>query len=93
MSVSSSQATTGEVAAPSRMERSPNVGGPSFLVVQRDNANTGEPRARNPWQSISVGCVGGWRLLLGEGDRAARLALTIQIVAYAQRRRRGADDR
>jgi hypothetical protein len=24
-------------------------------LVQRDNANTGEPRARNPWQSISTG--------------------------------------
>jgi hypothetical protein len=33
-------------------------------LVQRDNADIGEQRARNPWRSISVRCVGGSCLLL-----------------------------
>ena len=55
--------------------------GPLVKIVQRDNADTEELRARNPWRSISAGPSGGWPLLPGEGDRAAGLALTIQIVA------------
>jgi hypothetical protein len=51
------------------------------VFVQRDNADSDELRARNPWWSISATPGVGWRLLLGEGDRADGLALTIQIVA------------
>jgi hypothetical protein len=46
-----------------RLERSKLVD-----LVQRDNANTGETRARNPWRSVSVGAIGGWRLLLDVMD-------------------------
>jgi len=55
-------------------------------IVQRDNADTEELRARNPWRSISAGPSGGWPLLPGGGDRAAGLALTIQIVWHSARR-------
>ena len=34
-------------------------------IVRGDNANSGALRARDPWQSISVRCVGGSCLLLG----------------------------
>jgi len=40
------------------MGQSVDVGGGLLQLVQRDNADTGEPRARNPWQSISVRVVG-----------------------------------
>ena len=38
-------------------------------IVQGDNATSGALGARNPWQSISVRCVGGWCLLFG-GSRS-----------------------
>jgi len=57
------------------------AGSPLLRFVQRDNADSDELRARNPWWSISATPGVGWRLLLGEGDRADGLALTIQIVA------------
>ena len=47
LSVFSSQATPGEVAAPSRMEQSVELASGPSQVVQRDNADTGELRARN----------------------------------------------
>ena len=38
------------MAAPSRMQSSGNRGGALLLVVQRDNADTDELRARNAFQ-------------------------------------------
>lgn len=38
------------------------------MLVQRDKAGTGEPRARNPWAKHQRWPVGGWRLLLGDSN-------------------------
>ena len=65
VSGSSRVATLGGTAARSRMGQSVDVGGGLLRLVRGDNANSGALRARNPWQSISVRCVGGWCLPFG----------------------------
>jgi hypothetical protein len=53
----SSQAEKGEVAAPLRMEESAELRFGRSRLFQPGNANSGEPRARNPRKASTLGRV------------------------------------
>ena len=65
------------------------AGGSLLLVVQRDNASASEPRAHNPWWSVS-GAIGGGCLLLGGSGKFPSIAASMHPRRPARLRAGGA---